>query len=268
VKNEEILNKQMECFPLLNNYFEYIYTNDNTFGILEGKLQIEVKGGLSDSVLTYNHEDFIIDAGTQTLLIKFNDSTTGYVNAYTTVTLTTGTVTASTLVSDINTAVGLTVASVYIDDNNYRRIRITPPTGTVQNVFIGASSTCLDALGLTGSDEPAILNGPLTTLKFTATTGEFYQLNDISDQLKLMRYTSGSSSYLINVPVVVSSIFNSDPDYYLDKIVNFITSASFSQNRMVTDNVQCRFLNSYFIESPFIESIFLQGGQIFFRRRL
>ena len=53
------------------------------------------------------------------------------------------------------------------------------------------------------------------------------------------------------------------PDYYLDKVKNFIVGTSFSENRMITDEIQCRFLNTYSIPSPFIEAVFLQGGEIF-----
>jgi len=261
-----ITNKRMVCYPLSNNYFEYEYADVDSFGIFEGEIQIEVKGGTSDSLVTHNYENFTIGAGTRTLLIKFNDSSVGYTDPFTTVTLTTGTPTAATLVADINSAIHSTVAEVWADDDGNNHIMITPPSGgTVANVFIAATgSTCLAALGLTGDDStPAILNGPLTTTKFTCTTDKFYQLVDISDQLKLMRYNVANTSYVINIPIMDDDTFDGDPDYYLDKIKNFITSAEFNENRMITDNVQCRFLNTFVTESPFIESIFLQSGQIF-----
>jgi len=264
--NLNIINRRMECFPLSNNYFEYTYTNPDTFGIFEDEIQIEVKGGISNSVITHEYEDYVINSGSNdTLVIKFNDSSEGYTDPFTTVTFTAGTQTAATLASEINVAVGAIVASVYEDDDGNNRIKITPPTGTVSNVFIASTgSTCLTTLGLTGDDtSPAVLNGTMTTLKFTCRTNKFYQLVDVSDQLRLMRYTTGSDSYVINIPVIDSATFASDPDYYLDKIKNFMTSANFSENRMITDNVQCRFLNSYLIESPFIESVFLQSGNIF-----
>lgn len=260
-----ISNRRMECYPITNNYFEYMYLNDDTFGILSGEIQIQITGGTSTSMIAYNYGDFTIGALTDTLLIKFNDNTTGYTNPFTTVTLTNGTVTAATLVADINTAIGSTVASVYTDDDGYSRIMITPPSGSTNpNVFIGESSTCLSALGLDADDDaPAVLNGTLTSSKFVNVTDKFYQLEDISDQLRLMRYNTNGDSYIINIPLIESEEFESDPLYYLDKIRNFIVSSNFSENRMITDNIQCRFLNSYVIESPFIEATFLQSGQIF-----
>lgn len=266
--NLNIINQRMECFPLSNNEFIYEYDNANTFGLFEDEIQIEVKGGVSNSVLTANCSTFnTVDANI--LRIKVNDAPP-YSNDFTVVTISSGdAVTAETLVSEINMQLGRTVASLYVDDYGNKRVRFTPPvlTGgeTVQNIFIGSTgSTCLTALGLTGDDtSPAVLNGPLTTVKFTYITDKFYQLIDISDQLRLVRYQSGSDTYLVNIPVMYYNTFITDPDYYFDKFKNFISAVVFTENRMVTDNVQCRFLNSYYIESPFIESIFLQSGKIF-----
>jgi len=268
-ENFNITGKRMTCFPLppdvlSPNYFIYEYTNADTFGIFEKEIQMEIKGGTSNSIITNNTETYTIGVGEETLNIKFNDISEGYTDPFIAVTLTTGSVSANQIVTDINTAIGLDVASIYTDDDGNGRVHITPPSATVTNIFISETSTCLFALGLTGSDvEPATLNGPMTSLKFVCRTDKFYQLIDTSDQLKLMRYNSGSDSYIINVPVVDNILFQSDPDYYLDKIKNFIVDTAFNENRMITDNVQCRFLNSYILESPFIESAFVQSGEIF-----
>lgn len=270
----DIVNKQMECFPLFENEFTYIYDNIDTFGLFEGKIRIEVKCGISDSVLTHNYSTFNTSSA-NILKIKVNDSPP-YSGSFIAITMTAGTaVTAATLITEINTQFaaadpyGRTIASSYTDDNGNIRIKLTPPAlagaETMQNIFIASTgSTCLTALGLTGDDSsPAILNGPMVTTKFTNTTNDFYQLQDVSDQLILVRYQSGDDVYIVSIPVIYNATFITDPNYYLDKFNNFITTAVFNENRMVTDNVQCRFLNSYYIESPFIESIFLQSGKIF-----
>lgn len=287
--NINIVDEPMFCFPLSNNYFEYTYINASTYGIFEGEIQIEIKGGVSNSLVTNQYENFTIGAGTNTLKMKFNDDV-----GWTTITLTTGTPTAATLAADINASFPAlaAVAAPYDIGDGQIRLKITPPTYSIVPpatiplngiVYIASSgSTCLTALGLTGDDtNPAVLNGSLApepieytylgdtyvkiipAIKFTCTTGKFYQLTDTSDQLKLMIYTSGTSSYVVNIPVIDHTTFVSDTDYYLDKIKNFMTTASFNANRMVTDNVQCRFLNSYLIESPIIESLFIQSGQVF-----
>jgi len=252
--NIDITNKRMSCFPLTNNYFEYEYTNVDTFGIFEDEIQIEVKGGTSTYIITNEVENFTIGAGTRTLDIKIG--TIPY-----SITLTTGSVTAAQIVSDID-AIVPSLTSVYTDDEGFNRVKFTTPTAGF--IYILTTSTCLGALGLTGDNtNPAVLNGPMTTYKFTCRTDKFFQILDTSDQIKLIRYTVRTDSYIINIPVVYNATFISDPDYYLDKFKNFIVTSLFNENRMVTDNVQCRFLNTYLIESPFIEAIFLQSGQIF-----
>jgi hypothetical protein len=263
-----IADKRMACFPLSDNYFEYYYSNADTFGMFEGEIQIEVKGGISDSIISGEIETYEIEEDVSDILnIKFNDSSTGYMDEFVEVVFTPGSRVASQIVDEINAAfsLGILVASVYEDDDGNNRIKLVAPTGaSVYNIFIAADSTCLAVLGLTGnSTEPAILNGTLTTAKFTCKTDKFYQLTDISDQLRLVRYKTGDDSYIVNIPVVDDILFDSDPDYYLDKIKSFITTSSFTENRMITDNIQCGFLNSYLIESPFIESIFLQSGRVF-----
>lgn len=265
-----ITNKRMVCYPFENNYFEYQYTNADTFGIFEDEIQMVVRGGTSTSIVSNNCENFVIVNGVSNILkIKFNDSSVGYTNAFMTVTLTSGSRTASQIAANINSGVGTNIASVYVDDDGKNRLQLTPPPGgTVTNIFIGnvaAGSTCLNVLGLTGNNinTPAVLNGPLTTVKFICKTGKFYQLIDVSDQLRMMRYKNGINEYLINIPVVDNAVFLSDPNYYLDKIKNFISLSKFNKNRMITDSVQCRFLNSHMITSPFIESVFIQSGTIF-----
>ena len=99
--------------------------------------------------------------------------------------------------------------------------------------------------------------------RFTCKTDKVTQLIDISDILKLLRYSSGGQDYLLNVPVIYQDTYNDDPDYYLNKLYTFINGTSFSENRMITDEVQCRFLNTYLIESPYIEAVFVQGKNIF-----
>lgn len=267
-ENLDIDNRRMSCFPLSGNEFTYIYDNSDTFGLFESEIQIEIRCGISDSVLTNNYSTFNT-VGANVLKVKVND-TSPYSGSFTTITMTAGAaVTAATLITEINTQFGRTIASSYTDDDGNIRIKLTPPAlagvEITQNIFIALTgSTCLTVLGLTGNNSaPAVLNGPLTTLKFTNTTNKFYQLEDISDQLTLVRYQSGQDSYVVNIPVMYNATFITDPDYYLDKFRNFIMTAVFNENRMVTDNVQCRFLNSYYITSPFIEAVFLQGGEIF-----
>ncbi len=99
--------------------------------------------------------------------------------------------------------------------------------------------------------------------RFRSRTSSFYQILNISDQLRLFRYVYGTNMYILNLPVIYYGGFISDSDYYLDKIYEFMISASFQNNRMITDNVQGRFLNTYIIKSPVIENCLVQKGEVF-----
>jgi hypothetical protein len=113
-----------------------------------------------------------------------------------------------------------------------------------------------------------IVNGKTIYPTFTAITSAHSQLLDISDQLILYKYRDFNKEnqikdYLICIPAISSTLFNTDKNYYIDKIYNFISSAQLTGNRMISDTVHCSFLNTNLISSPDIESIFLQGGNIY-----
>jgi hypothetical protein len=96
-------------------------------------------------VMSSLNETFLIGAGNQDLLIRFNNET-----AWTTVTLTNGAaVTAAQIIADINTAYGATVAS---DQGGYIRLE-APYNNTSCAVYIATTgSTAAATLGFTNSD--------------------------------------------------------------------------------------------------------------------
>lgn len=95
--------------------------------------------------------------------------------------------------------------------------------------------------------------------KFVCEADNVYQMVDISDILKLFKYSHTTNTYIINIPVIIKSEFDDDKQYFLDKMVDFFSGARFSENRMIADNVQGRFLNTFVVEPPFVQSIFVQG---------
>ena len=97
---------------------------------------------------------------------------------------------------------------------------------------------------------------------FTGTTDYVYQCHDISDTLRLYEYSIGSKKQIINIPVIDKSVFLSDTIYYLDSIYNFIKGFEFSENRMISDNVQSRFLNSIFIDKLYTKNMTVQKHDI------
>ena len=97
---------------------------------------------------------------------------------------------------------------------------------------------------------------------FTGTTDYVYQCYDISDTLRLYEYSIGSKKQIINIPVIDKNVFLSDTIYYLDSIYNFIKGFEFSENRMISDNVQSRFLNSIFIDKLYTKNMTVQKHDI------
>ena len=98
---------------------------------------------------------------------------------------------------------------------------------------------------------------------FIAIVDSVYQTYDISDVLNLTKYEYQSNDYVVGIPVIDKDSYDSDPIYYLNKVNDFILGTRFSENRMISDNIQFRFLNSYIVKSPFLEESTLQGINIF-----
>lgn len=64
--------------------------------------------------------------------------------------------------------------------------------------------------------------------------------------------------YIVNLPLIEKSVYYSEKSYYQDKILSNISKLSISQNRMLSDEVQLRFLNSYYVDSKFSKDLILQ----------
>lgn len=118
--------------------------------------------------------------------------------------------------------------------------------------------------GLTSSPPPA------SELIFTYKLYNFQQTLDISDilslktwdgevtdyfnttvtsptatanQVRLCQYFN-KDAYVLNIPVMKLNTYDSNPEYYQQKIINALGSIAFSENRMISDDVQVRFINS------------------------
>lgn len=89
-------------------------------------------------------------------------------------------------------------------------------------------------------------------------TKQFYQIIDIKDQLKIINHTLDSSEKIIGIPVIDRDKYREDSEYYLDKIDNYLDDVSFSENRLITDNINFSFLNTYKISSKFLKHITTQ----------
>jgi len=99
--------------------------------------------------------------------------------------------------------------------------------------------------------------------KFNILFEEVMQVVDISDLLKLKTYTKNDGNkYIVNLPLIHRDTYFSDEEYYLDKIKNILAAVNIDKNRMISDEVQIRLLNTYNIDANYLRSITLQEHNI------
>lgn len=101
--------------------------------------------------------------------------------------------------------------------------------------------------------ELKIFNSVATHI-LTGQTDNFYQVTPVFDELKLLLYDDYlGNTQVVNISVMNKSIFDDDTPYYLDKMYQFLFTSQLTENRMVTDEIQLKFLNTYLIESDFLK---------------
>jgi hypothetical protein len=96
---------------------------------------------------------------------------------------------------------------------------------------------------------------------FSGQTNSFNQIYDISEQLRLLKYDNfdDNTTHLTNIPVIDKELFYSDQNYYHNKVHEFLYTNDFSENRMISDELQFRFLNSHAIEAYYTQFVTTQG---------
>ena len=89
----------------------------------------------------------------------------------------------------------------------------------------------------------------------TGQTSEFKQIHDITDQMKILKYHNynDGKTYVTNLPIIDKELYYSDESYYSNKIYEFLYSNKFEENRMITDEIQFRFLNTYVVPAYFMK---------------
>lgn len=92
-----------------------------------------------------------------------------------------------------------------------------------------------------------------------------YYLNDfllminITDFLSIKKFTYNTTDYLLSFPVIEKAVFDLDPNYYRNQIYNFlITQQLLAGNRMISDDIQGRFLNTSIIKSNILKYLTVQ----------
>ena len=98
---------------------------------------------------------------------------------------------------------------------------------------------------------------------FTAKTALISQRYDITDLLQIPVFTFNNNNYLVDVPVMLKSDFEANTLFYLDKIKDFIETFNFEDNRMVSDNLEFRMLNTDKISSYILLNSIVQGKNLY-----
>lgn len=94
-------------------------------------------------------------------------------------------------------------------------------------------------------------------LEFNAITPSFQQVYLINDQVVLPSYyDEDNNKYICNIPVISEA--TTDLDYLNTQIYDYVINSNINQNRMQSDTVQTRFLNSIFCEKYISQNLLVQ----------
>lgn len=82
---------------------------------------------------------------------------------------------------------------------------------------------------------------------------------DIEDTLQPTQHQISlmfnDNAYVLNIPVMEYDLYEKDPSYYLDKSINLFGSIAFEENRMISDDVQIRYINTDVILSEITQHL-------------
>lgn len=79
-----------------------------------------------------------------------------------------------------------------------------------------------------------------------------------ADNLRFKTYYDNQHEYLIGLPFIDKNEYTRDIVYYSHLIKEFFKDIQLKENRMISDEVQFRFLNTYICESKYNEHLFKQ----------
>lgn len=98
---------------------------------------------------------------------------------------------------------------------------------------------------------------------FTGTTAQVSQRYDTTDLMQVPVFKYSKVPYLVDVPVMDYDEFYSNKTLYLDKIRSFMNAFNFEENRMVSDSLQFRMLNTDSIHSYLLSNSLVQGKDLY-----
>jgi hypothetical protein len=107
-----------------------------------------------------------------------------------------------------------------------------------------------------------------TDQSFKGSTYTINQVYNINDQLTVLTYDmyiySGPGvldhidNYIINIPLLSYDRYIEDPEFYLDKSKQFIVDHNVQGKRMISDNLQFRFLDTLTVPAYYLENFTVQ----------
>jgi hypothetical protein len=99
--------------------------------------------------------------------------------------------------------------------------------------------------------------------KFGILFEEVQQVVDISGLLKLKTYTkTDGNKYVVNTSLIHKDTYLGDEEYYIDKIINVLGEVDIDSNRMISDEIQVRLLNTYNVDANYLRKITSQHHNI------
>lgn len=84
-------------------------------------------------------------------------------------------------------------------------------------------------------------------------------VENLQDFLHLKRYFSGDDVYIVDVPLIKKDNFLNDESFYLTKLTSQLQSLSLKETRLVSDDLQLKFINSYYIPQKYASRITIQN---------
>lgn len=97
---------------------------------------------------------------------------------------------------------------------------------------------------------------------------QFKDVQNVFSQIQNLRlrfYTKDTIKYVMNVPLIYSSEYNKDRLYYTNVIKLMFDTIKLKENRMISDDVQFRFLNTYSAKQLFNTNLLKQKYDMTFQ---
>lgn len=115
------------------------------------------------------------------------------------------------------------------------------------------------------------ISDPNVDPELAYSTSYHFQFKDVQNvfsqiqNLRLRFYTKDTIKYVMNVPLIYSNEYNKDKFYYTNVIKLMFSTINLKENRMISDDVQFRFLNTYSAKQMFNVNLLKQKYDITFQ---